>query len=1000
MSIVLIDDVLFNDKGEQRAIRYNNCIFFLVLNGISIFSGLFYLYFYFKIPYYQNSSNSLSLFLNIFHLISNSFYFLIFFEFYLYEPTILSLTIKIITMFNPLVILCIYYWSACLTHNLYVTYYNYTHNMDKRIKFYKYLLFLIMVVFYLYTLFNIHYNESQLLSKSFSFISNYNISFLDFFYISGLVIIIYISIKLYYVINKKEDFITVNEYQENEERNEKIKNLFNSVIARNISFICYFLITFTPTNIIMILKYFLGKSNIKCYFIDYVVIMLISFNGTFLFLVRLFDPLMRNFIINLLTFNREFISTYKEYLLKEKRLNESLTEEVSYNAHDDTINESLSDIKTKIIDFPENYDDDKNKMYKKLYAKSFGKIKSEQNMIKIEPKHNKKINYSSIFTKKASSNKNIEMNSFISNSKNYSNLNKNDEDYYAENKTSDNYKDNRDNSSNLRSYRSIKSSKSVISSGMNSLNSINKESLNEKDDDSDKKENIINMKRFNVRDDSDYSSKTKSYLHANSNENIEKENVNNNKTNFGRIRSNTICLTKTSNQDLVNRANKFSNRNKTSLFIKSFRKNKNNNTPNKNLSNTRANSSTSHFFQRKFLPPGVQKRRSSSKTKEEFYHEEISSFALMNYHLELNENLLRMIAISISINECRIYDDIKEYKKYYTLTIPWENKDLYKQTTLFKEYNDETIPSWIGLKNDGRFTNIQFKIMSYCPFVFHHIRLIDHISIDDMLSSLDPLVNIKKIMKVSGGRGNNSLISTWDKKIIVKTIDENERQILIDKMIIDFHCMMKEERSILSRIYGVFKIELRDKGSINVIIQRNMNDLPLNTRILTFDFKGSTVDRQTISKHDVSLEKEQLINKYKNKVLKDIDLGIIGMKFELDSDDLQKISNIIDSDSSFLQNAEITDYSLVVFIHKYRIEDIVHNKWGSRIFASKDKKYIFNFTIVDFLGTFNFEKKGEKLAKSLVGYIKKLKDTNFSVLDPERYAKRFRKFCKKIIVDG
>ena len=36
-------------------------------------------------------------------------------------------------------------------------------------------------------------------------------------------------------------------------------------------------------------------------------------------------------------------------------------------------------------------------------------------------------------------------------------------------------------------------------------------------------------------------------------------------------------------------------------------------------------------------------------------------------------------------------------------------------------------------------------------FVFHHIRLIDNISIDSLLSSLDPLNNIKKIkeMKVS-----------------------------------------------------------------------------------------------------------------------------------------------------------------------------------------------------------------------------------------------------------
>ena len=940
MSIVLIDDVLFNDNGEQRTIRYNNCILFLVLNGLSIFSGLFYLYFYFIIPYYQNSSNSLSLFLNIFHLISNSFYFLIFFEFYLYEPIILSLTIKIIAMFNPLIILCIYYWSACLTHNLYVTYYNYTHNIDKRIKFYKYLLFIIVIVFYLYTLFNIHYNDSQLLSKAFSFISNYNNSFLDFFYISGLFIIIYISIKLYYILNKKEDFLSVNEYQENEERNEKIKNIFNSVILRNISFICYFLITFTPTNIIMILKYFLGKSNIKCYYIDYMVILLISFNGTFLFIVRLFDPLMRNFIVNLLSFNREFISNYKNYLLKDKRINESMTEETLYTPNNITLNESLIENKVKIIDFPENYNENKD-IFQNLQNLSFGKKKSEEIKYKGEHKSRRNSNYSSSLNKKING-ENIEMYTFASNSNNNSNLSKNQDDYNEENKINDVYRDKFGDSSIY---------KSNVSSRTHSTKSLNKISINDKENENDKNDKNVNIININkIRDDIDINNSTKSNLDNQSIGSAGKESVNTNK--FDILRRNTICHTKTHNQDLVNRANRFA---KTgSLFLKSTRNNK-------KLSNNRANSSTGQLFQRKFLPPGVQKRRSISKMNDNFYHEEISSFALMNYHLELNENLLRLIAISISINECRIYDDIKEYKKYYSLTIPWENKDLYKQTTLFKEYNDETIPAWIGLKNDMRFTNIQFKVMSYCPFVFHHIRLIDNISIDDILASLDPLINIKKIMKVSGGRGNNSLISTWDKKIILKTIDENERQILVDKMIIDFHCMMKEEKSILSRIYGVFKIELRDKGSINVIIQRNMNDLPLNTKLLTFDFKGSTVDRQTISNCDVELDKDELINKYKNKVLKDIDLGIIGMKFELNSDDLQKISNIIDCDSSFLQNLEITDYSLIVFVHKYNSDDIINNIGRSRIFPSKDKKYLFNFTLADILGTLNFEEMVKNL---------------------------------------
>ena len=109
---------------------------------------------------------------------------------------------------------------------------------------------------------------------------------------------------------------------------------------------------------------------------------------------------------------------------------------------------------------------------------------------------------------------------------------------------------------------------------------------------------------------------------------------------------------------------------------------------------------------------------------------------------------------------------------------------------------------------------------------------------------------------------------------------------------------------------------------------------------------------------------------------------------------------MIDSDSMLLETFQVTDYSLVVFVHKYRKEDLDNKISHSRIFSSKDNKYLFNFTIVDFLGTFNIGKKGEKLAKEFVGYIKNLKDTNFSVLDPNRYGKRFRNFAKRIIIDG
>ena len=394
-------------------------------------------------------------------------------------------------------------------------------------------------------------------------------------------------------------------------------------------------------------------------------------------------------------------------------------------------------------------------------------------------------------------------------------------------------------------------------------------------------------------------------------------------------------------------------------------------------------------------------KKEDSKSNESTLYKSVYTFSLLNNQIEMNSNIINLIALSISINECRIYNDIKEYHKYYKCTIPWDNKTFYKERSIQKEYTEKTIPRWLGIKDNGSF---KFTILSFCPFVFHHIRLIDNISIDDILSSLSPIKNFENIniksMKVSGGRSSNSLINTWDKKYIIKTIDKNERKLLVEKMIEDYHCLMKESKSLLSRIYGIFKIEQRDKSCINIMIQKNMNDLPMETKILAFDIKGSTVDRQCINKNDTKLNKKELFEKYKNIVLKDIDFNIIGIKIVLEYNNWRNLISAIESDSMFLQNNEVTDYSLLIFIHKYRKEDLNKKKINNRIIPSSDKKYIFNFSIIDYLGSFNFEKRGEKLAKVIMTYIKNTKDKNFSVSDPYTYGKRFRNYSKKIILDG
>ena len=148
MSILLIDSIIFNDSGETRTVNHSSCLFFTVINLLSCIFCSFYLYFYYKIPYYQNNSNSLTLIYNIANLISSLTFFFFFAELCSFKPTYLTILMKISTLVNPLLIFLFYFWIACLTHNIYVTFYDYTKKLDKRVKLYKYQLIIYLFLLY------------------------------------------------------------------------------------------------------------------------------------------------------------------------------------------------------------------------------------------------------------------------------------------------------------------------------------------------------------------------------------------------------------------------------------------------------------------------------------------------------------------------------------------------------------------------------------------------------------------------------------------------------------------------------------------------------------------------------------------------------------------------------------------------------------------------------------------------------------------------------------
>ena len=124
----------------------------------------------------------------------------------------------------------------------------------------------------------------------------------------------------------------------------------------------------------------------------------------------------------------------------------------------------------------------------------------------------------------------------------------------------------------------------------------------------------------------------------------------------------------------------------------------------------------------------------------------------------------------------------------------------------------------------------------------------------------------------------------------------------------------------------------------------------------TFDLKGSTVDRRIIKRSDLDLihKNEKFFEKYKKSTLKDNDFSDLKLSLLLKKEDANKIVSRIEQDSKFLQSYNLTDYSLLLSIHVFMKEDYDKAKDNPRIFRSVDGKYLYCFSIIDFLSVISF----------------------------------------------
>ena len=132
---------------------------------------------------------------------------------------------------------------------------------------------------------------------------------------------------------------------------------------------------------------------------------------------------------------------------------------------------------------------------------------------------------------------------------------------------------------------------------------------------------------------------------------------------------------------------------------------------------------------------------------------------------------------------------------------------------------------------------MSIQLKKYAPLVFHIIRKIDGIKLEEYKESLNPLKNKDKITQsfASGGNSDSPIIFTHDRKYLIKSISRSEKEMLF-KILPEYHQRMKESKSFLCRVYGLYSIMINNKEQAYIIVMRNMNDVSSNVSKYKINF--------------------------------------------------------------------------------------------------------------------------------------------------------------------
>lgn len=143
------------------------------------------------------------------------------------------------------------------------------------------------------------------------------------------------------------------------------------------------------------------------------------------------------------------------------------------------------------------------------------------------------------------------------------------------------------------------------------------------------------------------------------------------------------------------------------------------------------------------------------------------------------------------------------------------------------------------------------KCTLYAPKIFKHFVAIDSI---DLEKSFDLILNTAKLEEFAGPDGGKSgefFYFSYDRKLIIKTMQWSEVVALRRRMILYGNYLANNATSFIAKIYGMYTFERLEMqhSKTHFLIMKNMSLGMTRQHVLRiFDMKGSEYDREVIPK--------------------------------------------------------------------------------------------------------------------------------------------------------